>query len=250
MKEAMRKIVLIIGILVSLTAINIVFGQTTSGVFEYEVKVNLHRTLPPGREEMKAMIPEFRTTKQQLFFNADESLYKPIIEDEDEEMGGGGVKMVMKLPNNEIYLNTATDRYIFKEEFFGKDYLIEDTLKVQAWKFGTETKTISGYECQQAYYTDETNPNRKLEVTAWYTTKLRPQLGPDRYLTLPGTVLAVDVNNGERVILVKKIALKELKKNDLKEPKGGEKTTRAAFTKIRDEQMKKMNANGGVIIRN
>ena len=246
----MRKILLIVGILVSLAAINIVFGQATSGVFEYEVKVNLHRTLPLGREEMKAMIPEFRTTKQQLFFNADESLYKPIIEDEDEEMGSGGVKMVMKLPNNEIYLNKTTDKYIFKEEFFGKDYLIEDTLKVPAWKFGTETKTISGYECQQAYYTDETNPNRKLEVTAWYATKLRPQLGPDRYLTLPGTVLAVDINNGERVILVKKMELKELKKNDLKEPKGGEKTTRAAFTKIRDEQMKKMNANGGVIIRN
>ena len=250
MKESMKKILLITGILVSVAAFSVVFGQSTTGVLEYEVKVNLHRTLPPGREQMKAMIPEFRTTKNQLFFNAEESLYKPIIEDEDEEINTGGARMVMRLPNNEMYVNKTTGANISKEEFFGKDYLISDSAKIQPWKFGAETKTIAGYECQQAYYTDESNPARKLEVTAWYTTKLRPFLGPDRFNTLPGTVLAVDINNGERVILVKKIEMKELKKNDLKQPKGGEKITRSEFIKIRDEQMKRMNANGGVIIRN
>lgn len=250
MKEPMKKILLVVGILVSLAAFSVVFGQSTSGVLEYEVKVNLHRTLPPGREQMKAMIPEFRTTKNQLFFNVGESLYKPIIEDEDEEVNAGGARMVMRLPNNEVYVNNTTGKNISKEEFFGKNYLIQDSLKMQPWKFGNETKAISGYECQQAYYTDESNPARKLEVTAWYTTKLRPFLGPDRFNTLPGTVLAVDINNGERVILVKKIELKELKKNDLKEPKGGEKVARTEFVKIRDEQMKKMNASGGMIIRN
>jgi len=249
----MKKLVLILGIIVSLAAFNVVFGQTT-GVIEYEVKVNLHRTLPPGREGMKAMIPEFRTNKQQLFFNENESLYKPIIEDDDEEIegssGGGGFKMVVRQPNNEIYLNQSISKSISKEEFFGKTYLIQDSVKVTPWKFGTEVKTIQGYECQQAYYTDETDPNRKREITAWYTTKLRPFLGPERFNTLPGAVLAIDINNGERVVLAKKIELKELKKNDIKEPKTGDKITRSEFRKVQEEQMKKMSSGGGMIIRN
>jgi GLPGLI family protein len=246
----MKKILLLIGILVSMVAFNVVMAQSTTGIIEYEVKVNLHKTLPPGREQMKAMIPEFRTHKQQLFFNENESLFKPIIEDEEDEDQGGGVTMRFRQPNIEIYMNKATDKNVSKEEFFGKTYLIEDSLKVKAWKFGTETKTIQGYECQQAYYTDETDPNKKKEITAWYTTKLRAFLGPERFNTLPGAVLAVDINNGERVLVAKKIEFKELKKNDLKEPKGGDKTTRAEFIRLRDEQMKKMGAGGGMIIRN
>jgi GLPGLI family protein len=246
----MRKILLLIGIFMSMVAFKVVMAQSTAGVIEFEVKVNLHKTLPPGREEMKAMIPEFRTHKQQLFFNEKESLFKPIIEDEGDEDQGGGITMRFRQPNIEIYMNQATGKNVSKEEFFGKIYLIEDSLKVKAWKFGTETKSIRGYECHQAYYTDETDPKKKKEITAWYTTKLRAFLGPERFNTLPGTVLAVDVNNGERVLVAKKIEFKELKKNDLKEPKGGEKTTRAEFIKLRDEQMKKMGTSGGMIIRN
>ncbi|MFN9864573.1 MAG: GLPGLI family protein, partial [Bacteroidota bacterium] len=87
----MKRLLLIAGILVSLAAFEVVFGQTTSGVIEFETKINLHRTLPPGREGMKSMIPEFRTNRNQLFFNENESLYKPIIEDEEDEPQGGGV---------------------------------------------------------------------------------------------------------------------------------------------------------------
>ncbi len=249
----MKKLVLILGIIVSLAAFNVVFSQTT-GVIEYEVKINMHRTLPPGREGMKAMIPEFRTNKQQLFFNENESLYKPIIEDDDEEIegssGGGGFRMVVRQPNNEMYMNQSTGKNISKEEFFGKTYLIQDSIKVTPWKFGTEVKTIQGYECQQAYYTDESDPNRKREITAWYTTKLRPFLGPERFNTLPGAVLAIDINNGERVMVAKKIELKQLKKNDIKEPKTGENITRAEFRKVQDEQIRRMSSGGGMIIRN
>ena len=122
----MKKLILLLGVLVSLTAANVVFGQ--SGVITYEVKVNLHRRLPPERADMKAMIPEFRTTKEQLFFNGNESLYKPLIEDEDEEVGGGGMRMVIRQPNNEIYLDQATGKIISKQEFMGKNYLIEERL--------------------------------------------------------------------------------------------------------------------------
>jgi hypothetical protein len=74
----MKRILLLAGILVMLTAARVVFGQTPEGVITYEVKINMHRRLPPERAEMKSMIPEFRVIKQQLFFRGTESLYKPL----------------------------------------------------------------------------------------------------------------------------------------------------------------------------
>jgi GLPGLI family protein len=248
----MKRIILLLGILVSLMAgINVASAQS-EGVINYEVKINMHRRIPKEREEMKAMIPEFRTEKQQLFFNATESMYKKLEEDAEEDMSsgsGGGVQIRMQQPKVEIYLNSESQSRLALQEFMGKEYLVVDTLKVSPWKFGTETKTIQGYECKQAFFTDESRPEQKMEITAWYTDKIRPFLGPERHHSLPGTVLAVDINNGERVFLAKSIEFRSLKKNELKQPSAGTKMSLVAFRKMVDEQIKKMGGSGGMIIR-
>jgi GLPGLI family protein len=246
----MKRILLLLGVIVSLAAAQIVLGQTPEGVIEYEMKANLHRTLPKDRPEMKNMIPEFRISKQQLFFNNNESLYKPVEEDEDEDIEGesGGMRIRFKMPQVEIYSNQETAQRVTQQEFMGKMYLIEDTLKLSPWKFGTETKTIMGYECRQASFYNE---ERKQEVVAWYTMELRAFLGPEIFNTLPGAVLQVDINSGERVMTAKSLDARALKKNELKIPKEGTKTTRAEFRKMTEQQMEKMRTNGAnVIIRN
>jgi hypothetical protein len=64
-------------------------------------------------------------------------------------------------------------------------------------------------------------------------------------------VLAIDINNGERVIVAKTIELRELKKNELKIPVNGTKITQAEFRKIVEEQMKQMGGGGRqIMIRN
>ena len=114
---AMKRLLLLLGVIISLTAAQVVFGQT-EGSITYEIKVNLHKTLPKDREDMKAMIPEFRVNQDQLFFNANESLYKPIIEDEDEDdmSGGGGFRMRIQRPQNEFYTDQATARKVSVQE--------------------------------------------------------------------------------------------------------------------------------------
>jgi GLPGLI family protein len=256
----MRKILLLIGLLAGFAATQVLFAQNITGAIQFEDRVNMHKRLPPDRQEMKAMIPEYRTTKFQLIFNLEESLYKPIIEDEEDQEfsnGGGGMRMRFRTPNVETYLNYNTGKLVQKQEFMGKEYLIEDSVKVSPWKFGTETKMILGYECRQAYYTDEVQLNvngearkEKREVTAWFTDKIRPFLGPEKYNSLPGAVLALDINNGERVMVAVKIDLRELKKNELKAPEKGEKVTQEAYRKMVEEQMKRMSGNGVITIRN
>ena len=245
----MKKIILLLGILVSLTAAQVVFGQVSEGVITFEDKVNMHRTLPPDRQEMKNMIPEFRSTQQQLAFNATESLYKPFEEDvADEDIEGPGMRMRFRMPQNEFYVNQGESKRAVLQEFMGKKYLIEDSLKVTPWKLVNEVKEIKGYPCKKATYYNE---ERKQNITAWYTDKLRPFLGPEGFTTLPGAVLMVDINDGERTLTALKVEAKALRKGDLKLSGGGVKTTEAEFRKLREEQMEKMRANGGnIIIRN
>jgi GLPGLI family protein len=243
----MKRILLFLGVLVCLTAAHVVFGQTEGSII-YEVKMNMHRNIPKEREEMKNMIPEFRKSRDQLFFNTSESLYKAVEEDDDTDVDNGGMRMVIQRPKNETYVNQAATKRVLLQEFMGKKYLIEDSLKVTPWKFGDETKEVKGYVCKQASFYNE---ERKQNVVAWYTDKLRPFLGPENFNTLPGAVLLVDINEGERFITAQTIELRPLKKNEMKIPSGGTKTTEPEFRKMVKEQMEKMGASGGnIIIRN
>ena len=230
-------------------------AQGSQGVITYEMKVNLHRNLPPGREDMKSMLPEFSTTRYALTFSETQSLYKTLVDEEDDVAsfngGNGRMMMMRRAMNQEIFTDQENQMVTARQEVMGKEYLIEDTLKVSPWKFGSETRTINGYVCRMAYYTDESRPDRKQEVTAWFTDKLRPFLGPERFNSLPGAVLAVDVNGGERVIVVKSVEVRELKKNEMKKPSSGTRVTGAEFRKLMQERMKEMRGQGGsVIIRN
>jgi len=245
----MKKLLIALVLLVLLLPWSAASAQN-EGVITYEITIDNHRMLPPEMEGRKAMIPQFRTSKQQLFFNANESLYKPLIEDDEEDDpqpgGGGGGRFRFRMQAPTSYVDQANNTMLTQMELMGKKYLITDTLKPAPWKFGTETKVIQGYECSQAYYTQE--GDRKQTITAWFTSKLRPNLGPDRYNTLPGAVLAIDVNNGERVIVAKKVEVRELKKNELKAPKDGEKVNQAEFRQKGEELRKQFGGRGGAVI--
>jgi len=246
----MKKIIILLGVLITITAARLTFAQVTEGIITYEVRVNMHKTLPPEREQLRNMIPEFRTSKMQLFFNANESLFKPLEEEpDDEEMAhNGGMQMRIRMPQNEVYLDHSTFRKILLREFAGKNFLIEDTLKITPWKLSDETRLILGYNCKSATFYNEES---KQHITAWYTDQLRPFLGPDDFHSLPGAVLLVDINEGECVIAALSVDGRSPNKNELRIPAKGIKTTNAEFRKFVTEQTERMRANGAnVIIRN
>ena len=218
----------------------VISAQNTEGVILFEEKVNLHRRITDP--QMQAMVPEFRSSKMELYFKGDECLYKPVEEDESEqEMGGGGVRMRFGRPNAEIYRNFATEKRVEQRDAMGKKYLIEDTLKVIAWKLGTETKKILNYDCAKATYEDTT---RKQKIVAWFTESLTLTAGPANFGSLPGMILGLDINNGETQYTALKIDFKTVKPDDIKAPAKGEKITEPAFRKKMEEMMQR---NGGNI---
>ena len=221
-------------------------GQN-QGLITYEQKTNLHRRIPPENEDMKKMMPEFQTIKQELLFKENESLYRPI-DEEDEMPGGPGGGMVMRFrrPETIIYRNHETEYQLAQRAMFEKKYLVEDTLKIAAWKLGTETKSILGHPCYKATLTTETRRDTlviKNQVTAWFTQDIYSPFGPETYGGLPGMILALDINNGEVSYIAKSIDPNaDLK--DLKAPSKGEKMSGVEFQKIMDERMKEFQRNG------
>jgi GLPGLI family protein len=228
-----------------------VFAQTKEGVITYESKINMHRRLPKEQQDLKNMIPEFRISKNQLFFNETASLYKnleePEPEEEDDDASNGGIRMKFSRPQNEFYFDFAAKRKIEMRDFMSKKFLIEDSIKNIPWKFSQETKTIQGYVCQKATYVNE---ERKQTVVAWYTEKIPLMSGPETLNSLLGMILEIDINEGETIITAQKIEARPLKKGEIKIPTEGKKTTAAEFKKMVDEQMKQMGGNGMRVIRN
>lgn len=220
-------------------------AQQNQGMIEYEVRMDLHRRIPPEREEMKAMIPQYRTDRYQLVFNEQESLYKIMVDEEQDINTGGGMRMRFNMPKVDTHLEKMNRIRTVQQDFLGKKYLIIDTLEIAPWKIGNEQMEIAGYLCQMAYYTDSTNAENIQEITAWFALQLPAFTGPENYVTLPGTILALDINNGERVWVARKIEFRETKASETKKPDKGEKITREEFNVLMREQMERMRQQGG-----
>ncbi len=225
--------------LVLLNAWAMAFAQKNEGVISFEEKVNMHKMIKD--EAVKAMVPEFRSSKMELYFRGDECLYKASEDDDEAEQGGGGGggRIMMRRPQAETYRNFATEQRVVQQEGVGKKYLIEDSIKMLPWKLMGDTKKVLSYNCIKATYNDTA---RKQNITAWFTEDIALTAGPSRYGSLPGMILAVDINDGEMMWTATKVDFKKIKDEDIKAPTKGEKITDAEFRKKMDEFRQK---NGG-----
>ncbi len=240
-------------------------AQTNEGVIIYERKINMHRRIQD--EQMKAMIPEFRTTKHQLMFSDSTSVYKAVPEDEmPEGFGGegGGPRIVMRMgpgDNGELYKNFAEGKSIESRELGAKTFIIEDSIRPRNWKLTGETKTIMGFTCRKAISTEmimtgggmrvrmggpgganapadtANRPQpRQVTVEAWYADGIPAPVGPESYGMLPGVILELNIDKGEIIYTAVELK-KEVSKKDIKEPKKGKKVTREEFMKMQSELM-------------
>jgi GLPGLI family protein len=230
----------------------VAFAQSLSGTIYYTEEVKFQIDLPKEHAEMLKNMPTSQSSTKRLDFSENVSVYKNDKAAEDlsgeSESGGAQIKMVLKRPESYIYCDLNKNEVLQSEEFFGKQFLINDKLDVKQWKMTSEQQIISDYPCIKA--TAETDGKT---IIAWYTPKLKLQNGPDGLAGLPGAILRVEMNDGKRTVTATKIDLKPIDKSTLLKPTKGKEVSRDEFKKIRDEKLKEMGATSGsgakIIIR-
>jgi len=256
----MKKVFLLTAGLLSLAALK---AQVKEGTIIYERRINMHKSIQD--EQMKAMLPEFRTSKHMLLFSDSVSIYKAVPEDEAPDPfggGGGGMRMFIRGGSDagDLYKNLSQSKSIQTSEIGGKSFLITDSIKQQPWKLGTETKQLLGYTCHKATRkivqasgvmrrmvmggggaptqdTTQIKPQGKeVEVVAWYADDIISPAGPENYGQLPGVILQLDVDNATTVYTATEVK-KSVDSKELTEPKKGKLVTRQEFQKILSDMM-------------
>lgn len=205
------------------------------GKIIYERKVNLHRRITD--ESMKSMVPEFNTSKTELDFSADESIYRNIKEEEDirNTAGEDGNRPFIRIgggADDQTYKNYTTERITELKELGPKKYIIEDTLHKQSWKLEGETRTIKGYPCRKATTKDREGKG----VIAWYTENIQAPAGPEIFGGLPGLILELSSNDAEIVFTPLDIITKDFDKKIVKKPTDGKKISLKEYRQMMEEQ--------------
>jgi len=257
----------------------IVFAQDFQGQAFYQSKTSVDMdswgggNLSPERKKMIAerMKSMFEKTYE-LTFNKTESIYK-----EEEKLStpgqgqGGRWRGVMSsFTPGKQYKNIKDQLILQDQEFFGKQFLIKDSLPKLTWKMESETKQIGKYLCfkattikkvdemdwrsmrrrrnnQEEKAKDSTannDPMKEIEipketlVTAWYTMQIPVSQGPGEYTGLPGLIL--EVNTDKTTILCSKIILNPNEKKEIKAPSKGKIVSRKKYNDIVKKKMEEM----------
>jgi len=222
---------------------NLSFCQVTGKIF-YEEKFDMHRNLPPEREDMKDMIPQYSTSKWELIFSDEESIFKPYVASElTGASANQGNNMMMRFgrENRIIYKNTVEDTVIDSRDFMQKQFLIKGKALSRKWKIGKKHKEVLGYDCMEANF----RVDSATTLTAWFTPQIAASTGPSEYQGLPGLILQIDINDGLRTITATEIELDSVDTSVIIIPTKGKVVTSAEFEKLREEKMKEMKLQQG-----
>jgi GLPGLI family protein len=227
--------------------------------------------------ERKKMIMErmksFLEKTYVLTFNKTESIFKE--EEQLEAPGSAGFGGMMgSFSVGTQYKNVKENIILQEQEFFGKQFLISDSIPQLNWEMSGETKQIGQYLCFKATamkpvdefdfsnmrpkredkdknekksdssktttstFMDDIEIPKEVEVTAWYTLQVPINNGPSEYAGLPGLIL--EVNSGRTTILCTSITLNPSEKTDIDMPKKGTKVTKKEYADIVKKKMEEM----------
>ncbi len=197
-----------------------------------------------------------------LSFNKEESVFKE--EDKVDAMSGATDSWGSNFARGEQYKNIKDASLVQSQEFYGKRFLVKDSLYAISWKMGKETKKIGQYLCFKATASVPTNElswydfswsdlrnaeqnNDSLvkmtSVEAWYTLQIPVSNGPAEYWGLPGLIL--EVSAGNTTILCSKVILNPKEKLIISAPDKGKEINKSDYQQTIQEKMLEMRENRG-----
>ena len=220
----------------------------------------------PGMSEdqKKQMAERMKSMFEKTFvltFNQSESIYK-----EEEKLDAPGDNsgrfgmMMSSFSGGPQYKSVKSLLLLQEQEFFGKQFLIKDSLPKLNWKMEGETKQIGQYTCFKATATKtvdavditsfrrpsdteekEAETTKEIQIVAWYTMQIPVSQGPGDYWGLPGLILEVSAD--KTVILCSKIVMNPEEKDVIKIPSKGKVVTKVEYDDIVKKKTEEMREN-------
>ena len=158
----MKRASLLFLFLFSITTI----AQNISGQAFYQSKTTVNMDEIGRRnmdEGMKKMIAERMKGMLEktyiLTFNNNESIYKEEEKLESENSRGGFSMMMSSMTPGNQYKDIETQKLIQEQEFFGKQFLIKDSIPQLDWTLEKESKQIGQYVVFKATATKKIDDN-------------------------------------------------------------------------------------------
>lgn len=259
-------------------------AQNISGQAFYESKTTVDMdALGGGREmseEMKKTVAQMMKSALEktyiLTFNKDESIYKEQEKLDATPMNPGFKMMMSSYTPGAQYKNLKTGQIVEENEFFGKQFLVTDSIKDLDWQITKESKTIGQYIAFKATAMKKVDPNdysmtrpkkkderenaetkndtaqpqdpmdmieipEEIEVTAWFTPQIPVSNGPGEYAGLPGLILELNVYR--TTLLCSKIVMNPKEAEKIEPPKKGKEVTREEYIKIVKEKTDEIREN-------
>jgi GLPGLI family protein len=261
------------------------FSQNFQGKAYYFSKTSLDMDSWGGRkmseDQKKQIADRMRSMFEKTYilnFDREASTYKE--EEVLEAPGGQGGfgKWGSSFSAGMQYKNIKSQQYLQDQEFFGKQFLITDSLSKLDWKLGTETKQIGQYLCMKATaiktvdefdwrsmrrkpkskevkevevqkdstvtsVSEDIEIPKQIEVTAWYTPQIPVSQGPGDFWGLPGLIL--EVNTDKTTILCSKIIMNPQQKVQIKAPEKGDVVSRQEYNETVKKKMEEMRSMYG-----
>ncbi len=224
------------------------------------------------KKQVKARMKNRLEKSYILTFNKEESLFREEEKLDVDAMSGATNSWGKNFAQGDQYKNVKTNSQIQKQEFYGKQFLVKDSLQPIEWQMGTETKQIGNYTCFKAtaslptsdlaWYnfswdrlrnnnnqkkSDSTNVEVKqkeiqmTDIEAWYTPQLPVMHGPSEYWGLPGLILEVSADN--TTMLCTKIVMNPKEKEKIEAPDKGKEITKKEYHKTIVQKMKEFRDN-------
>lgn len=267
----------------------LVKAQNFQGMAVYESKTSTAE-FAKGISGNKEITPEMQKQIEErmkkmfektfiLNFDKSASIYKEEEKlDAPGEQGGRRMMASMMGGGGTHYKNVKDKQFIVDREFFGKEFLIKDSLPKYDWKMEGESKQIGNYTCFKATavvkvnesdfrnfrfrnrdkketeaktetvkdttkanktnFTEDWEMPKENTLTAWYCPEIPVNQGPENYWGLPGLIL--EVNDGKTVMLCTKIVMNTKDKVEIKPVTKGKEVTQTEYNDIVKKKMEEM----------
>jgi len=227
------------------------FNYAQSGKIIYDVKQNMEvifggevevKNLPDGMAEM---FSEPQNFSKELLFHDGVSLYRDKKGEEMEDLnyssddGSIEIRIFQEEVPEILYVDHHSSKIIHQKGIMGKPFVIKDSFENLPWKITSEKVKFLNYECIKATYEEDD----KL-IVAWFTPEIAPYLGPSKYHSLPGTILLLNINDGETEFKAREI-IKDDFSSEINAPKKGKKVSQKEYDEIKLEKEKEMREQMG-----